>query len=135
MNHRYHYHLPEGIYAAAGYGHAESARPKVDARKDGAGASEGRSACPGCGRGIYREDDGQPTPSGDAKTVGQVDRPNGIGITVTLPDGTVVKAPYGQATIFTCPSCNLKPEQRAKVIDRIRQAHYARIRQVGERVG
>jgi hypothetical protein len=82
---------------------------------------------------MWLEDDGQPTECGDAKTVGQVDRPNFL--TVTLPDGTVVPAPYGEATVLTCPSCNLKPEHRARFMDRIVAAHEARIRKVGVKVG
>lgn len=135
MNHTYHYHTPAGVFTARGYHYAKSARPNIDARKDAAGLPDGRSMCPGCGRGIWREDDGLPTDCGDAKTVAQIDRPNGIGITVTLPDGTAVDAPYGEATVGTCPSCNLKPKQRARYIDHILQAHIDRIIEVGVRVG
>lgn len=134
MNHTYHYHTPEGVYSARGYHYERSARPKLPLRKEACGLGPGRTLCPGCGRGIWGEDDGQPTASGDAKTVAQVDRPNGLGILVTLPDGTPVHAPYGEATVATCPSCNLKPAQRARAEERIRDAHLSRIRAVGVRV-
>lgn len=134
MNHTYHYHTPAGVFAAQGYAHAASARPKLDDRKRSAGVPDGRSICPGCEAGIYSEAGTHPV-TGDAKAVGEVDRPNGLGIVVTLTDGTVVKAPYGAAAVFTCPACNRKPKQRSRYIDRIRQAHIDRIIEVGVRVG
>ena len=146
------FHLDEGAYALP----VRKGKPDGATRKRLPLADPDATtvACAGCERVLFVTDDGAPSLAlfGEvtdeviaylasrgvtvvpmAKVVHDTDRPNGVGIVVTTMEGEVIPAPYSEATVPCCPSCN-RGGMRKRFIDRIRNAHAERIRKVGRRV-